>query len=161
MIFGPCLQKTVFKSVVFSCHENAHLSMAVVHSPHGFGSGVDNPNGLQLKLTFDEDTRTVYGEYRCPSKFQGNKEGTVHPGMLSVILDEVMHHINGAMNFDANTGELTIRYLQSATVDENLYLRGWFVKKNRRTVESRAEIENEIGKIVARGKGKYIENEEE
>ncbi|MCB1325951.1 MAG: PaaI family thioesterase [Spirochaetales bacterium] len=125
-----------------------------------FGSGQENPDGLQLKLTFDEDTRTVYGEYRCPPKFQGD-ESTIHPGVLSVILDEIMSQINEAMNFDTTTGELTIRYLQPAMLGENLYLRGWFVKKNRRVVENRAEIENEIGKIVARGKGKYIEKEEE
>ncbi len=124
-----------------------------------FGSGQENEDGLQLKLTFDEDTKTVYGEYRCPPKFQG-QPGTVHPGVLAVMLDEIMAHINEAMNFDTTTGELTIRYLQPATVDETLYLRGWFVKKNRRIVENRAEIENEIGKIVARGKGKYIEKEE-
>ena len=126
----------------------------------GFGSGQDNPDGLQLKLTFDEDTKTVYGEFRCPPKFQGNPEN-VHPGILSVMLDEIMSHINGAMNFDTVTGELTVRYLQPAMIGENLYLRGWFVKKNRRVVENRAEIENEIGKIVARGKGKYIEKEED
>lgn len=124
-----------------------------------FGSGLDNQEGLQLKLTFDEDTKTVYGEYRCPDKFQ-SQENVVHPGVLSVILDEIMSHINTAMNFDTVTGELTIRYLQPANIGENLYLRGWFVKKNRRIVENRAEIENEIGKIVARGKGKYIEQEE-
>ena len=76
------------------------------------------------------------------------------------MLDEIMAHINMAMNFDTHTGELTVRYLQQANLGENLYLRGWFVKKNRRVVENRAEIENEIGKIVARGKGKYIEKEE-
>lgn len=123
-----------------------------------FGSGQDNPDGLQLKLTFDEDTKTVYGEYRCLPRFQGTKD-IVHPGVLSVILDEIMSRINEAMNFDTTTGELTIRYLQPAMIGENLYLRGWFVKKNRRIVENRAEIENEIGKIVARGKGKYIEKE--
>jgi len=125
-----------------------------------FGSGQDNTDGLQLKLEFDEDTKTVYGEYRCPEKFQGHEENTVHPGILSVILDEIMSRINEAMNFETVTGELTIRYLQSAEISENLHLRGWFVKKNRRIVENRAEIENEIGKIVARGKGKYIEKEE-
>ena len=133
--------------------------MSARNSNLNFGSGADNSDGLQLKLTFDEDTRTVYGEYRCPPKFQGD-EGNVHPGVLAVILDENMAHINGAMNFDTVTGELTIRYLQPAMLTENLYLRGWFVKKNRRIVENRAEIENEIGKIVARGKGKYIEQEE-
>ncbi len=133
--------------------------MSLRDSNLSFGSGQDNTDGLQLKLTFDEDTRTVYGEYRCPTKFQGAPE-QVHPGVLSVILDEIMSHINTAMNFDTVTGELTIRYLQPANIGENLYLRGWFVKKNRRIVENRAEIENEIGKIVARGKGKYIEQDE-
>ena len=125
-----------------------------------FGSGQENEDGLQLKLTFDEDTKTVYGEYCCPSKFQ-SQPGQVHPGILTVMLDEIMSRINEAMNFDTVTGELTIRFLQTADVGETLYLRGWFVKKNRRVVENRAEIENEIGKIVARGKGKYIEKEEE
>ena len=136
------------------------MKISVVKSSLSFGSGLDNAEGLQLKLTFDEDTRTVYGEYRCPAKFQGGEEGKVHPGILSLILDEAMRHINAAMNLDTLTSELTIRYLQSASIKEQLYLRGWFVKKNRRMVESRAEIENEIGKIVARGKGKYIEREE-
>jgi acyl-coenzyme A thioesterase PaaI-like protein len=125
-----------------------------------FGSGQDNPDGLHLKLMFDEDTKTAYGEFRCPDKFQGAEKKFVHPGVLSVILDEIMARINEAMNFDTVTGELTIRYLQPAETNENLHLRGWFVKKNRRIVENRAEIENEIGKIVARGKGKYIEKEE-
>ena len=133
--------------------------MPAAHAELSFGSGQENENGLQLKLTFDEDTKTVYGEYRCPPKFQG-APGTVHPGILAVMLDEIMSHINEAMNFDTTTGELTIRYLQPANLEENLYLRGWFVKKNRRIVENRAEIENEIGKIVARGKGKYIEKED-
>ncbi len=134
--------------------------MALSRSTHSFGSGADNPDGLQLHLTFDEDTRSVYGEYRCPTKFQGQTSDVVHPGIVSLVLDEVMSHINRAMNFEAVTGEITVRYLQPAKTEENLYLRGWFVKKNRRMVENRAEIENEIGKIVARGKGKYIENEE-
>ena len=125
-----------------------------------FGTGQDNEDGLKLTLTFDEDTSSVYGEYECQPKFQG-AEGSVHPGILTVMLDETMDRINEAMNFDTSTGELTIRYLQPAMIGETLYLRGWFVKKNRRIVENRAEIENEIGKIVARGKGKYIEKEEE
>ena len=131
--------------------------MNLVRSPLSFGSGVDNPNGLQLDLVFDEDTRTVYGEHRCNQSLQGNDEGDVHPGVLCVVLDEVMQKINESMNFDATVGEITIRYLQSAKIQEQLHLRGWFVKKNRRTIENRAEVENEIGKIIARGKGKYTE----
>lgn len=124
-----------------------------------FGSSPDNPDGLQLKITFDEDTKTAYGDYTCPEKFQG-KHDTIHPGILTTILDEIMMTINEAMNFDTTTGELTVRFLQPAMVNEPLHLRGWFVKKNRKVIENRAEIENEIGKIVARAKGKYIEAED-
>ena len=46
---------------------------------------------------------------------------------------------------------------QPTGINEPLHLRGWFVKKNKKVIENRAEIENEIGKIVARGKGKYME----
>ena len=69
----------------------------------------------------------------------------------------VMMHINQAMNMDVHTGELTIRYLQNAKTNEPLYLRGYFVKKNKKIIENRAELEDDIGKIIARAKGKYIE----
>jgi len=124
-----------------------------------FASSPDNADGLQLKITYDEDTRTAFGDYTCPAKFQGQPE-QIHPGIISTILDEIMMKINQSMNFETTTGELTIRFLQPAKIGEPLHLRGWHVKKVRKTIENRAEIENEIGKIVARGKGKYIEAEE-
>ena len=121
-----------------------------------FGSSPDNNDGLQLRITFDEDTKTAYGDYTCPAKFQGSPD-TIHPGIIATILDEIMIKINEAMNFETMTGELTVRYLQPAFINEPLHFRGWFVKKNKKVIENRAEIENEIGKIVARGKGKYME----
>ncbi len=124
-----------------------------------FGSSPDNPDGLQLKISFDEDTKTAFGDYVCPEKFQGQPD-TIHPGILTTILDEIMMSINEAMNFETTTGELTVRFLQPAMINESLHLRGWFVKKNKKIIENRAEIENEIGKIVARAKGKYIESED-
>lgn len=122
-----------------------------------FGSSADNEHGLKLELNYDEDTKTAFGKIVLPSHFQGNQPNCVHPGVLSVMLDEVMMRINSAMNLDVNTGELTVRYLQLAKVEEELYLRGYFVKKNRKVIEHRAEIEDDIGKIIARAKGKYME----
>ncbi len=122
-----------------------------------FGSSQDNEFGLQLKIDFDEDTKTAYGEITLPLHFRGHEEEYVHPGIISLMLDEVMMKINQAMNLEVQTGELTVRYLQQAKTQEPLYLRGHFVKKNRRIIENRAEVEDDIGKIVARAKGKYIE----
>ncbi len=124
-----------------------------------FGTSPDNEQGLKLDLRFDEDTKTAYGEITLPVHFQGNQAECVHPGVIAVMLDEVMMKINQALNLNVNTGEVTIRYLQLAKVNEPLYLRGYFVKKNKRVIENRAELEDDIGKIVARGKGKYIEQD--
>ncbi len=125
-----------------------------------FGIGIDNTCGLNLKLSFDEDSKTAYGEFVASERFEG-EPGEIHPGIIAALLDEAMIKINESMNFDTTTGEMNIRYLMPAKIGENLYIRGWFIKKNRKVVENRAEVENEIGKIVARAKGKYLEKEED
>ena len=122
-----------------------------------FGSSPDNEHGLKLNLKYDEDTKTAYGEITLTERYQGHQSGNVHPGVISVMLDEVMMHICQAMNIEVSTGELTVRFLQLAKLNEPLYLRGYFVKKNRRIIENRAELEDDIGKIIARAKGKYLE----
>ena len=121
-----------------------------------FGCGEDNPTGLQLKLKFDDDTKTAYGEYTAPQRLEG-PPNIIHAGIIAALLDETMMTVNKYMEIVALTGEMTIRYLQPAFINDNLYIRGWYVKKNKRVIENRAEIENEMGKIVARAKGKYIQ----
>ena len=122
-----------------------------------FGTSPDNAQGLKLNLEFDEDTKTAYGETSLAAHFQGHKADHVHPGIIALMLDEVMMKINQSMNLEVQTGEFTVRYLQQAKTNEPLYLRGYFVKKNKKIIENRAELEDDIGKIIARAKGKYIE----
>ncbi len=121
-----------------------------------FGCGEGNSRGLQLQLKFDPDTKTAFGEYSAVQELEG-PPNIIHAGIVAAILDETMITVNKYMDTVALTGELTIRYLQPAFINENLYIRGWYVKKNKHMIENRAEIENEIGKIVARAKGKYME----
>jgi uncharacterized protein (TIGR00369 family) len=110
-------------------------------------------------LRFDPDTKTAFGEYTATQDLEG-APNIIHAGIVAAILDETMIMVNKFMDTVALTGELTVRYLQPAFIDENLYIRGWYVKKNKRVIENRAEIENEMGKIVARAKGKYLEVDE-
>ena len=121
-----------------------------------FGCGKQNEFGLKLELEFDDDTKTAYGEYVAHEKLEG-PPNIIHAGIIAAILDETMITVNKYIERVALTSELTIRYLQPAFVNENLYIRGWYVKKSKTTIENRAEIENEMGKVVARAKGKYIE----
>lgn len=124
-----------------------------------FGCGQENEVGLKLKLRFDDDTKTAYGEFAAHELLEG-APNIIHSGIVATILDETMITVNKYLEIMAITSELTIRYLQPAFISENLYIRGWFVKKSKRVIENRAEIENEMGKIVARAKGKYIEVDE-
>jgi uncharacterized protein (TIGR00369 family) len=124
-----------------------------------FGCGKKNEHGLQLDLEFDEDTKTAFGKFIANELFEG-APNIIHAGIIAAILDETMITVNKYIETVALTSELTIRYLQPAFISENLYIRGWHVKKNKRLIENRAEIENEMGKVVARAKGKYIELDE-
>ncbi len=124
-----------------------------------FGCGEENQRGLQLKLKFDPDTQTAFGEYRAGQDLEG-APNIIHAGIVSALLDETMTTVNKYLEFFALTGEITVRFLQPAYINENLYIRGWHVKKNKRVIENRAEIENEMGKIVARAKGKYLDVDE-
>ncbi len=124
-----------------------------------FGCGADNEFGLRLHLKFDEDTKTAYGEFVAHQKLEG-PPNIIHAGIIASLLDETMITVNKHLEFMTLTGEITIRYLQPAFINENLYIRGWYVKKNKKIIENRAEIENEMGKIVARAKGKYLEVDE-
>ncbi|MDY6970489.1 MAG: PaaI family thioesterase [Spirochaetota bacterium] len=121
-----------------------------------FGCGQENENGLKLVLEYDKDTKTAYGEYSVPQKFEG-LPNIIHAGIITTILDETMMTINKYLDLTALTGELAVRYLHPSFINEHLHIRGWHVKRNKRIIENRAEIENEMGKIVARAKGKYIE----
>lgn len=132
------------------------LTMLEFEDKTCFGCGEDNEYGLKLKLKYDGDTKTAYGEYVANQRYEG-LPNIVHAGIVTALLDETMMTINKYLEVTALTGELSIRYLQPAFINETLYIRGWHVKKNKRIIENRAEIENEIGKAVARAKGKYIE----
>jgi uncharacterized protein (TIGR00369 family) len=124
-----------------------------------FGCGQENEKGLRLQLEFDDDTKTAFGQYTA-NALQEGPPNIIHAGIIAALLDETMITVNKYLETIALTSELTVRYLQPAFVGENLYIRGWYVKKSKRVIENRAEIENEMGKIVARSKGKYIEYDE-
>lgn len=127
------------------------------HQNLSFGTSPNHSFGLKLKIKFQEDTNISYGEVTLSENFQGNHNGYVHPGILSIILDEAMLIISSAMNLNVHTSELNIRFLQRARVNSPLYFRAYFVKKNHSIIENRVEIEDDLGKILVRAKGRYTE----
>jgi acyl-coenzyme A thioesterase PaaI-like protein len=122
-----------------------------------FDSSRFNRDILKLKLNFNEDTKTVYGEYIADEKFE-SAPNIIHAGIIATIMDEAMLSVNKHMNVITITAELIIRYLNTAFINENIYIRGWYEKKkSKNVIMNRADIENESGRIIARSKGTYVE----
>jgi acyl-coenzyme A thioesterase PaaI-like protein len=132
------------------------INAEITSNENNYGSGPENEHGLQLEIKFDPDTKTVFGEFDPQDRFEGDK-GELHGGVVATILQEAMAKINQFMGIKAGNSELTVRYLQKIPTGEALHIRGWFLKKNKKIIENRAELENEMGKIVARAKGKFSE----
>ena len=64
----------------------------------------------------------------------------MHGGIISTVLDEAMSKAVVAMNYEALTGELRVRFRHHVTAGENLRIRGWIVEKVKRLVKAEATL---------------------
>jgi len=115
-----------------------------------------NSSLLNLKFHYDESTSIVNCEFTADQYLEGPPE-IIHTGIITSVMEETMMEINNRLNYSVVLNNLTVRYLNSAFIGEKLYIRGWLVKNIDKKIENRVEIENEIGKIVARGIGLYTD----
>jgi len=120
---------------------------------HCFVCGKENIYGLQLDWkTFKNQTKSVF----YPSRTHQGWRGIVHGGILASVLDEAMTRLAWETNGQAVTAEITIRYFNPARTGEKLLVTGEIGGTRGRIVETRAEIRNPQGHIVASAKGKAI-----
>jgi acyl-coenzyme A thioesterase PaaI-like protein len=70
--------------------------------------GQENPNGLHIRYMRERDG-AITAEWRPTKNWEGF-EGIVHGGIISTVLDEAMSKAVAAMNYEALTGELTVRF---------------------------------------------------
>src|ERR1017187_7494197 len=77
--------------------------------------------------------------FRSTENWEGF-EGIVHGGIISTVLDEAMSKAVAAMNYEALTGELRVRFRHHVAAGENLRIRGWVVEKVKRLVKAEATL---------------------
>ena len=70
---------------------------------HCFGCGHDNPQGMRLKFSLDEDSRQAICHFKLSRKYTG-PPGHAHGGIIATILDEAMGKVNKFRNVLALTG---------------------------------------------------------
>lgn len=100
--------------------------------------GQENPHGLRIHYVRERDG-AITAEWRPTENWEGF-EGIVHGGIISTVLDEAMSKAVAAMNYEALTGELKVRFRRHVAAGENLRIRGWVVEKVKRLVKAEATL---------------------
>jgi uncharacterized protein (TIGR00369 family) len=120
-----------------------------------FACGMNNPDGMRLKFTLDEDRQMSVCRFRLGTRYTG-PPGHCHGGIIATILDDAMGKVNKLRHVVALTREMTVEYLKPVPLHKPLRVEGREVQVRGRTHVNVAEIKNAKGEILARSKGIFI-----
>lgn len=120
-----------------------------------FGCGADNPRGMKLTFEQDHDARKIIGHFRFGPEYQGSNR-VLHGGIIAVLLDEAMGKLNRFHDVRAVTAELNVEYLRPVPIDEDVVVEAQEVSREGRNLVHTSEIRNAAGKVLARGRGRFV-----
>lgn len=109
--------------------------------------GRENQYGLRIHYERERDG-AITAEWRPTEHWEGF-EGIVHGGIISTVLDEAMSKAVAAINYEALTGELKVRFRHHVAPGENLRIRGWVVEKVKRLVRAEPTLTTADGSECA------------
>ena len=116
-----------------------------------FACGPNNPDGMRLRFTYDEERGCFICRFRLGKRYTG-PPGHCHGGIIATILDEAMGKVNKLRHVVALTSEITVNYLKPVP----LRVESREVKVRGRKHINMAEILNEKGEVLARSQGLFI-----
>jgi uncharacterized protein (TIGR00369 family) len=120
-----------------------------------FGCGLDNPDSMRLKFTYDKKRSRVIGRIRLAPRFAG-PPGYAHGGIIATILDEAMAKLNKLHGVIAVTGHLAVDYLRPVPLGQPIRMEAHEVRTSGRRRFREAEIVAPTGEVLARGQGIFI-----
>jgi len=120
-----------------------------------FACGKNNPDGMRLRFTYDEERNGYSCRFRLDKRYTG-PPGHCHGGIIATILDEAMGKVNKLRQVVALTSEITINYLKPVPLNKPLRVESREVKVKGRRHINMAEILNQKGEVLARGRGLFI-----
>lgn len=125
-----------------------------------FVCGFENPIGL--RLIFEDDGVRAWARFSPRPEHQGFP-GTLHGGIISALLDEVMVRSSLAMNPQlwTLTAQTEVRYLKPVPIGMELTVVGEATEVRLRVVKSRGELRLADGELAAESTGTYIAMPEE
>src|ERR1700687_50868 len=120
-----------------------------------FVGGKNNPDGMRLRFTYDEERDCFVCRFRLGKRYNG-PPGHCHGGIIATILDEAMGKVNKLRHVVALTSEITVNYLKPVPLMQPLRVESREVKVKGRKHINMAEILNEKGEVLARSRGLFI-----
>lgn len=120
-----------------------------------FACGPDNPDGMHLEFTLDEERKTFVCHFSLGERYTG-PPGHCHGGIIATVLDDAMGKVNKLRHVVALTKEMTVEYLKPVPLHKALRVEGKEVSVHGRQHINMAEIFDENGELLARSKGTFI-----
>src|SRR5258708_11750840 len=110
-------------------HDTRYVQM---QKNYCFACGMNNPDGMRLKFTLDEKTKTSQSRFRLDQRYTG-PPGHCHGGIIATILDDAMGQVNKLRHVVALTREMTVEYLKPDPLNKPLLVVRRQTKVLRRT----------------------------
>ncbi len=129
--------------------------LAAVRSDHWcFGCGAQNPIGLHLQFTADEEG--VRAQFVPAPEHQGF-ENVVHGGIISSVMDEAMAWATAAAGYWAVTGEIRLRFKRPLRVAESTTVSARVTSARGRLIATEAKLLSDIdGAEIAVGSATFM-----
>ena len=120
-----------------------------------FGCGAANAVGMKLAFELDLDARRSRGFFVLGPDYAGGG-GFAHGGIIAVVLDEAMGKLSRLAGESAVTAEMTIAYKRPVPIGKPIVVEGWQEEARGRNRFRTAEIYDQHGNLLARGKGRFV-----
>ncbi len=118
---------------------------------HCFACGSNNPAGLKLQFTLEDDClKTTF----VPDKIYQGYTNVVHGGIIGLVLDEVMVNLLWKTGKPAVTAELKLNLKIPAKVGQSIQFIGKLVKETPRIIYTSAQARDNQGNLIAEATAK-------
>ena len=122
---------------------------------HCFGCGAGNARGMQLTFEQDDERRRIIGRFTLGKEYEGGS-GFLHGGIIATLIDEAMGKANRFRDVLAVTAELNVEYHRPVPVGAPFVVEAYETACDGRNVHHECEIRSAAGKLLARGRGRFV-----
>jgi len=120
-----------------------------------FVCGPDNPIGLKIKFTIDDD-EVCRGKF-TPTENHVGYQNTTHGGIIFSLLDDVMANWLFLKNQVAQTAQCDLRYRQVLPINNEVLLEGRCIKTKSRVafMQGRVLLASDLT-VIAESEAKFM-----